>query len=614
VKAIEISKAAFHQPQMSTFHAQAPGTELSDRDGLAVSTRVVNGICVVVSRYRDEIWWLTGSTTNTVRAKTKLDFTAIPAGFRDVTKEMLYRYLHRGRDNGKQPGAATLIRFLGELRFFLLYLEKMGIARLSAVSSFVAFSYAEQCKALLPAALYRRLTAVETAHTLSQSTSDPMSHYPWPGRSPQLIAGSNGSSKGGTKTPLMPDEVFATLFKHAWNVIEGAPALLDVRDAINELEGRERPAEHSYLLGATRARLNEVGWSGDHHQFKKALTNIRTASYIVVASLSGCRNHEIAFVADGGWYSTEDNEGVRYWWMRSRSTKTDAGQTQWMIPEAALAALRLMERWAAPMQACLRAEIDAIWATDKSDPEIAVAQEHLGALFVGSDGKKVRTLGLAKMNEDLKAFARSCRLDWKLSSHQFRRKFASYAARSQFGDLRYLREHFKHWSLDMTLAYALNESQEMALYLEIQDELDDIKQGIAATWFKDHEPLAGGYGHNIVNWRSKGEPVTLFKDHKQMISSIARSTSIRSNGHAWCTADDNQCVGNDLERTRCGDGCNNAVIGQQHAAMYQGLYGQLKELENCEDIGDGGRARVRRDLERCASVLGSLGADLMGVP
>jgi hypothetical protein len=350
-----------------------------------------------------------------------------------------------------------------------------------------------------------------------------MSHYPWPGRSPQMIAGSNGSSKGGTKTPLMPDEVFATLFKHAWNVIEGAPALLDVRDAINELGGRARPAEHSYLLGATRARLNEVGWSGDHHQFKKALTNVRTACYVVIASLSGCRNHEIAFVADGGWYSTEDNEGVRYWWMRSRSTKTDAGQTQWMIPEAALAALRLMERWAAPMQACLKAEIDSIGAGDKSDPEIAVAQEHLGALFVGIDGK-------------------------------------------------------------------------------------------ASTWFKDGEPLAGGYGRNIVNWRSKGEAVTLFKDHKQMISSIARSTSIRSNGHAWCTADDNQCVGNDLERTRCGDGCNNAVIGQQHAAMYQGLYSQLKELENCDDIGDGGRARVRRDLERCASVLGSLGADLMGVP
>jgi hypothetical protein len=41
------------------------------------------------------------------------------------------------------------------------------------------------------------------------------------------------------------------------------------------------------------------------------------------------------------------------------------------------------------------------------------------------------------------------------------------------------------------------------------------------------------------------------------------------------------------------------------------LYDQLKEIEHREDIGDGGRARVRRDLERCTSVLRALGADLV---
>ncbi|MDB5935350.1 MAG: hypothetical protein JWQ01_2694 [Massilia sp.] len=51
----------------------------------------------------------------------------------------------------------------------------------------------------------------------------------------------------------------------------------------------------------------------------------------------------------------------------------------------------------------------------------------------------------------------------------YKRLTACYAARSQFGDLRYLRDHFKHWSLDMTLGYAMNESQEMELYLEIQE-------------------------------------------------------------------------------------------------------------------------------------------------
>lgn len=98
----------------------------------------------------------------------------------------------------------------------------------------------------------------------------------------------------------------------------------------------------------------------------------------------------------------------------------------------------------------------------------------------------------------------------------------------------------------------------------------------------------------------------IFKDHASMLKSIAESTSIRSNGHAWCTADNDGCVGNTLERTRCSN-CNNAVIGNKHTAIYQRLYNELKGLLYCPDIGDGGRQRVERDLIRCRDVLTQLG-------
>jgi hypothetical protein len=213
---------------------------------------------------------------------------------------------------------------------------------------------------------------------------------------------------------------------------------------------------------------------------------------------------------------------------------------------------------------------------------------------------------MSAWNTRLNAFAKKHSIDWHIASHQFRRKFANYAARSQFGDLRYLKEHFKHWSLDMTLGYALNESQEMALFCEIQDELDDIKEGVVEQWLQPDEPLAGGYGRGLMDWRGSNE-ITMFKDRRTMIKSIADSTAIRSNGHAWCTADDNLCVGNGgLETMRCTD-CDNAVIGRVHAHIYQGMYDHLKEVQNCGDIGSGGQARVRRDLDRCRDVLNSLG-------
>jgi integrase len=494
-----------------------------------------------------------------------------------------------------------------------LYLERFSITRLSDVTPFTCATYVQSLKtprgketkrgrALKPEALYRRLSAVEAPHTLSQHTSDAMFEHPWLESTAGMLAGGHGASKNRTKTQLMPDDVFSALFERAWTVVQGAAHVLDERDAIAQ----------THRQNETNGCVDDKGSASRKPGLGMRLTEIRTACYIIIASLTGCRNHELAFLGTDACYSSEDDDGEVYWWMRSRSTKTDEGKTEWMIPEAAVLAVRVMERWAEPYHAALRGEIEAKRAIDVYDPAIAVAQEHVGALFVGKDPKKgmqVRTLSLAKMNMDLKTFASACRVDWGISTHQFRRKFANYAARSQFGDLRYLRDHFKHWSLDMTLGYAMNESQEMELYLEIQEELEEVKQSVVATWLNKSEQLAGGYGGNIANWRAGDKPITLFKDRKQMIRSIAQSTSIRSNGHAWCTADDNQCVGYDLERTRCGSGCGNAVIGRQHLPIYQGLYDQLKEIEHCEDIGDGGRARVRRDLERCASVLSALGAD-----
>jgi hypothetical protein len=161
--------------------------------------------------------------------------------------------------------------------------------------------------------------------------------------------------------------------------------------------------------------------------------------------------------------------------------------------------------------------------------------------------------------------------------------------------------------MDMTLSYALNESQEMDLYIEIQDELEEIKAGVADDWFKT-DGLAGGYGRAIIDWRSKEENITLFKDWPSMVKSIAESTAIRSNGHAWCTADDTGCIGNTLEPTRCSN-CNNAVIGPIHKRLYQRLYDDLRKLLKHDDIGPGGQARVRRDMERCRQVLLDLGYD-----
>jgi len=594
------------------------------RDALIISMRKTKGIWRIVSRYGDDIWFPTGATTNVHPSDIKLDFTTIPAPFHAPLKEMIYRYMRKGCGGGKRPGAATLARGFREMRYFLRHVHTLGITTLSGVSPLVCSNYVHLVKSrgirddkrLGLGSLYKRIKAVSDIYELSQYTDCPMPEHPWPDSSADHLSGYSRSKQNAeSKTPLIPDDVFGSIFQAAWNVVQDAPRLLGLRDEMQLIADANHDLNPNYVAQLKTEALGKLGFEGNYTQLKKKLIDIRTACYIVVASLSGCRNHELANVHSDSHYSSEDDDGEQYWWMRSKSTKTFAGETEWMVPDAAVVALRVLARWATPYQDMLRKEIEGYGKQNPDDLRRAQAEDHLNAMFVGLDkrhGNLIRTLGLRALNNDLKSFGKSCGLNWPLASHQFRRKFANYAARSQFGDLRYLKEHFKHWSMDMTLSYALNESQEMALYLEIQDEVDEIKENVVGTWLTESEPLAGGYGDCIIDWRSRSENIGLFKSHAAMVRSIALSTPIRSNGHAWCTADDNLCVGNDLDRTRCGDGCSNAVIGRQHAAIYQGLYIQLKELETADDIGPGGRERVKRDLDRCTIVLGKIGHDVQG--
>lgn len=594
----------------------------ADRDQLIVSTINIEGNSHILSRYGDAVWKLPSTTTNVEAGNKGLNFETFPEEFAAAMKAITYRYLFRGREGQVRPSLGTLISFHSYGGVFLRFLKEMKITRLADVTPLVCKMYVDHAKAtfssrgkpIRPGTLVLRFLMVEAIYELSQYTDDPMKMAPWPDATACSLSGMNGTTRHDTvskgRTTLIPDHVFVAIFNAAWAEVTLAPTLLDLRDELDDdvalkLQSQGQPA----INAAMTRHLHMRHWKGDLASFRSALLGVRAACYAVVASLSGCRHHEIAFIQTNACYRTEDDDGETYWWMKSRSTKTGEGLCEWMVPEAAVTALGVMDRWAAPYTAAIDMEIDQRRNLNPADPQIAQALRHRNAVFVGADNNAMagaRTVSSSTCNIELNRLLARHNIDWKIATHQFRRKFANYAARSQFGDLRYLRDHFKHWSMDMSLGYALNESQEMSLFHEIQGELDVLKDDIVEQWFQPNEPLAGGYGQNIVEWR-EGRDVTLFKDRATMIRTISESTAIRSNGHAWCTADDNKCVGNGgLETTRC-TGCDNAVIGRVHEKLYQGLYDHLKEVLKCGDIGSAGLARVKRDLDRCREVLVSLG-------
>lgn len=599
--------------------------ELSDkdRDALIVSAIRIDRDWVVLSRYCDNIWQLEGVTSNVPDHIKNLDFNRVPTVYLSMMKSLLYRYIRRGRIGYRRPGATTLRNVFENTLPFLRYLNANKVSCLGAVTPMICMSYVADCRAirqthrsqgkpLSPAALERRFMAIEALYDLSQYTIDPIPNHPWPDTSARALALRSSLSSETAKTPLIPDDVFCTLFKKAHEQVEKGINLLDLRDALDIVATEHREQDRRSIIKYKNYKLTALGWKGGLQLFNQAIQDLRTACYIILASTTGCRNHELANIKSGAHHSTEDSEGVIYHWLRSSSEKTNTGIHDWMIPQIAVDVLQLMERWAEPYQAIITTEIAKRRGVNSRDPEIIRAQKHQNALFLGTSAAKnnqVRTLSGVTWNLCLKTFAKSCGLNWILASHQFRRKFANYVAHSQFGDLRYLREHFAHWSMDMTLLYAMDQDWgqylDLELYDDIQNELTNIKSNVVDSWLGD-TPLAGGYGRSIKRWKRDPANLAIFKNHTSMVTSIAESTSIRSNGHAWCTASDDRCVGNTMEHTRCGS-CDNAVIGSIHINIYKGLYDNLKGLLSCTDIGDGGRQRVLRDLDRCRTVLIKLG-------
>lgn len=595
------------------------GLSDSERDKLIIHATQVDGRWVILSRYGDDSWQLPGVPSNVPPNGRQINFQSIPPVFRAAAKSIFFRYMSRGLHDAGRPKGATIRDLFIHTVLFLRHLELLGIEQLSAVTTVIGATYVQSCKAyriatsgkpLLPESLRSRFSAVEAIYELSQYTDHQIPQHPWPDSSAKALAGSIGMEGG--KTPLIPDDVFCVLFDKAHKEVERGKLLLDLRDDLEAIAAKRKGLSIRTLYDAKNRYLDAMGWEGGVRSFSKSILTLRTSCYIVLSSTSGCRNHELANLQSGAHHRTEDDEGTIYHWMRSKSEKTDEGTHDWMIPEAAVRALRVMERWAEPYQATICAEIEQLRRIDPYDPQIAEAHRNRHSLFLAADTNnrgKVRTLANSSLNSDLKAFAKDCGLNWKIASHQFRRKFANYVAHSRFGDLRYLKEHYAHWSMDMTLGYAMDETWgqhlDLELYVEIQDELEDIKLGVVDGWIGS-ESLAGGYGSAIKGWQREPENLLIYKDHASMVRSISESTAIRSNGHAWCTADNDGCVGNTLERTRC-TGCNHSVIGSAHAPIYQRQYDDLKGLLLCNDIGEGGRQRVMRDLNRCRDVLVQLG-------
>ena len=589
--------------------------ELKDDDlqTLPISTiKLDDGTYKVISEYGDDVWVISPERfpTNKYSSDRKMNFNTLPNQFVDAAKYALKHY-----DINDNPRGSTLVSKFHVIRPFLNYLDRVDVKSTRNITPMLCSNYVHEVnhaasktrnKPLTEGTKTHRFEAVETLYRHLKGTVWAFEH-PWVESSACALAGQITSGKKTAKTDIIPDEDLQSLVQYCNALIDKAPRLLAMRDRIDQL--RHQYATHSTPSLKLNEELDGFGYEAGLQAFNAELYHLSIATGVITLTFSGTRNHEFAAIQTDA-YRIQDEEDDIYYWLKSHSDKTYEGYTEWLVPEIVVKAVDVQKAVVEPLRQALLAEQQERLANDPTDErgiEINGFKDHLFLTKDQSNGNQINPLSGKTFNRQLKGVCQHIGIK-AISSHQFRRTFAVYVAGSQYGDLRYLKRHFKHWSMDMTLLYAFNEQQDEELFDEIAYALRNHKIEVITDWLSEETILTGGVGNRVMAYRSSGEKIRTYESRRKMAETISDTIHLRPTGHSWCTADTGSCGGRSaIEGARC-PGCEHSVIERKrHGTWYEDTHKQQLELSQINDMGPAGQQRIERDIEQYEQVLKDLG-------
>ncbi|ODY16119.1 hypothetical protein [Vibrio parahaemolyticus] len=427
-----------------------------------------------------------------------------------------------------------------------------------------------------------------------------------------IIGEGHPRKTGEGKTPIIPDEVLKPLAIFTKDYLDRATKLLNLRDKLDAFEptAKYAPDQATQKLRYLQSISDEFDKLGD---FNDALLLLRDSCIFWLLFTTGMRIHEVLNIKrslrgrGNKNYRTETKDEETFYYIQSTSDKTHTGKAEWIAPKIAIEAIKVLESYSKPYQAKLAADLKAA-RNQGNHKEVARLSEINNHLILGKTVSKKGSPIIIPSGEKftgsrLKNLCKMAELDWGLTAHQLRRTFANYVVHSELGDLRALKEHFKHWSITMTVLYAANDDLDQELFEELLREKLFVEEEIFSDFFALDYPITGGaVADNLKEFRSNEEVIKVYGSHKAMAR--ATKTSLRFTGIAWCTNDDDGCMGGDC------DECEHGIIDKRNIKHWEGMLIQQLELVNLDDIGDSGREAAQKGLVRTEKVLTSLGYDV----
>lgn len=566
------------------------GLYAEERGNVVVSAVLDDdGNTVVLSRVKDLVWemWPFVTTPNTRNSMKRLDWSRIPVTYREACQNVLYRYWKVGRTGWGAPRVRMLQKTLLYLRTVCCFADSLNLKSMADMGAIhIANFVAAQKKVRRgPSTLKAQFSAVELLYLFRSQHDGALQVHPWPDSSALEMAGLGGQDSKDTRkvglTPLIPVDVAQRLFRYAEGILEGAHVLLDERNR------------------------------GERSAFQDAeITGIRNACFYLLGVLTGMRSSELSSIEVSAG-RTEVKNGITFHWVASVEHKTKKGHVEYLMPAMGHDILRILERWSKPHQERLAEQLAALERregkrTAKELQWLASARSNTRKLFLGNGNSGITPVSDTGWARILTQFAVDAGTNWRLAPHQMRRLYAYTFVRHRLGDLLFLKEQFKHSTIDMSQLYASNPLQDVALYDDILTELMTYKAEVVAKWLEKDEPLAGGAAQRIMALRAHD-----FDGRKELLTETSLRLNIRSTGHSWCLAQDEGCGSSGIyAKGNCG-GCGTGLIDGRFIPIWREAYRHHKELKKeAAEMGPGMVKRVERDLAQAAKILNDLGLNL----
>lgn len=590
--------------------------------GVVAYTTLEDGQCLVYARFEEDEWELTPEefTKSARLSEHILRFSSIQS---HTLKSLAKWVMWSKRQMGLR--GSSLAVACKHVRSFLTWVESEPLRSQRDFDAFLAQEYVQyvdgvmvkrkgELQPLKPTSKMPRYFSLEAIYRHGRMFAWVKGH-PWISSSAHEQAGALGEGAprktAEGKTLIIPDEVLKPLATYTKGYLDRATELLNLRDKLDAFEPtaksvRDQPTQKREYLQSISDEFDKL------NDFNDALLLLRDSCIFWLLFTTGMRIHEALNIKrslrgkGGRNYRTETKDEETFYYIQSRSDKTHTGETEWIAPKIAIDAIKILERYSKPYQAKLEAELKEAKSQGNYKEMARLSEINNHLILAKSPRKKGAPItipsGTTITGLRLKNLCAMAGVDWNLTAHQLRRTFANYVVHSELGDLRALKEHFKHWSITMTALYAANDDLDQELFEELLREKLFVEEEIFSDFFNLDHPITGGaVAEKIKEFRSNEENIKIYGSHKEMAR--AMKLPIRSTGIGWCTNDDDGCMGGGC------DECDHGIVDERNVKHWEGMLIQQLELVDLDDIGDAGKKAAQDGLVRVEKVLTDLGYD-----